>query len=152
MGIAGRGVIIAKMRKAFAAGQTAASFIAEQREAGVRLYRRTTLLADWRAVADIKEKADRLKYVRKDYYPTKFDMAHAHWHYRKEYNYVMRTKARISPEEPLTERMVQIQSDVPLTPTQMVSQVFDKWSAWEDYRPEILEEVEPFSAIRRTRR
>jgi len=149
MGIAGRGVIIAKMRKAFAAGQTAASFIAEQREAGARLYRRTTLLADWRSVAGIEAQKDRLKYVRRDYYPAVTEMAESTWGWFKEFNYKMRVFARTSPGEPLVERFVTIQSDVPLTPREMESQVFDKWSGWEEYGAEELVTVEPFVAIRR---
>lgn len=144
-----RGAIIARMYDAVKAGWTAAKFMQETREAGFVLYRKTDLLRDWRSVAGIEEKKDRLKYVRKDYFPTVKEMAESTWGWKKEFNYKMRTFSQIAPGEPLTELMVTIQSDVPLTPGQMESQVFDKWSSWKEEYPEFLVKVEPLVAIRR---
>lgn len=144
-----RGPIIARMYEAVKAGWKVSKFMQEMREAGFRLYRKTDLLRDWRAVAGIEEKKDRLKYVRKDYMPKFTEMAESTWGWAKEFNYKMRAFSQISPGEPLTEYTVTIQSDVPLTRGQMESQVFDKWSSWEVYGSERLVKVEPIVAIRR---
>jgi len=144
-----RGPIIARMYAAVKAGWTSAKFIQETREAGFRLYRRGDLLRDWRSVAGIEEKKDRLKYVRKDYIPKVSEMAESTWGWFKEFNYKMRAFSQIAPDEPLKEYMVTIQSDTPLTPRQMEEQVFDKWSSWEAYGSERLIRVTPVVGIRR---
>lgn len=144
-----RGPIIARMYAAAKAGWTAAKFIAETREAGFRLYRRTDLLRDWRSVAGIEEKKDRLKYVRRDYFPKITEMAESTWGWAKEFNYKMRVFTEISPGEPLIDHFATIQSDVPLTPAQMESQTFAKWSVWQSWMGERLVKVEPVVAIRR---
>jgi len=144
-----RGPIIARMYKAVKEGWTVSKFIAETREAGFQLYRRTDLLRDWRTVAGIQEKKDRLKYVRKDYFPKFSEMAESTWGWSKEFNYKMRAYSQIVPGEPLREYNVTIQSDVPLTPRQMESQVYEKWSSWEAYGSERLVRVEPVVGIRR---
>ena len=149
MGIKNRETIIAEMRKAFKAGKTVTQYLDDKREKGEKVYRRTTLLGDWRTIAGIAEKKDRLKFVRRDYFPPISALVDSTWGWAKEFNYKMKAFAQVSPGQPLTEYWVTIQSDTPLTPMQMESQVFDKWSTWEPYGVELLIRVEPVVGIRR---
>jgi len=113
-------------------------------------YRWTTMLSDWRAVNELETKAGLMKYVRKDYYPAKSVMAELPWKLSQEYMYVVRVKSRIEPGVPITERKVNITSDVPMTTGMVEQAVIEKWAEWEDYTAEELGEIIPFTAIHRT--
>ena len=138
-----RAVAIKLIPKAFKSGLSASSFIQQLRLKGLT-YRRTSMLSDWRTVNQIEAKKDVLKYIRKDRLPSIKSMADVAWAYNKEYVYKVNTWSRIHPDEPLTERMVTLQTDKLLTPRQVEEQITSKWATWE-YEPYILEKVEALS-------
>jgi hypothetical protein len=140
-----RAIAIKLIPKAFKSGLSASSFMNQLRLKGLT-YRRTNMLADWRTVNNIEAKKDVLKYIRKDRLPSIQSMADVEWSYDKEYIYKANTWSRIHPEEPLTERMVTLTSDRPLTPREVEEQIATKWSAWERYVPEKVERIQVTSA------
>ena len=141
-----RAAAIRFMAAAFAKGQSATSFIAEMRTAGLS-YRRTDMLADWRSEAGLKEKEGRMRYVRKDRYPTGIQEAKSWYAMSREYMYKVKVESRIRPGEPLTERFVNIMSDKALTPGQVESEVFRAWGEWEKYGAEQITQIQPWTAI-----
>ena len=140
-----RAVAIKLIPKAFKGGMSASSFINQLRVKGLT-YRRTTMLSDWRTVNEIEAKADAVKYIRKDRLPSVKSMADVEWGYDKDYVYKANTWSRTHPDEPLTQRMVTLTSDKPLTPRQVEEQIATKWSAWERYTPEKVERIQVTSA------
>ena len=143
-----RAEVIARMRGAFRKGESASRFIQDMRAKGLG-YRRSDMLADWRSVNQLETKKNLLQYVRKDRYPTVKTIAAVTWNMSKEYMYVVKVKSRISPEEPIVERMVNIQRDVPLTPAMIEAQVKMEWVGWEKYKEEEIVEILPFTAARK---
>lgn len=141
-----RANVIALMRGAFRRGQSAGSFITDMRARGLT-YRRTDMLADWRSVNELERKEGAMRFVRKDYYPTKASMAEVEWKLSQEYMYKVKVESRLRPDVPITERLVNIMSDKPLTPAMVEQQLIEKWSEWEDYTAEAIEKVIPFSAV-----
>jgi hypothetical protein len=139
-----RAIAIKLIPKAFKSGLSASSFIQQLRLKGLS-YRRTNMFADWRTVNNIEAKKDVLKYIRKDRIPSIKSMADVEWGYDKEYVYKANTWSRIHPDDPLTERMVTLQSDIPLTPRQVEEQIEFKWKEWEKYFPEKVERIQPVS-------
>ena len=135
-----RAMAIKLMPKAFKAGMSATSFRQMLRGKGLQ-YRWQTLLGDWRTTNQIEIKKDAYKYIRKDRLPSPRFMSDVEWGYSKEYVYKAKTWSRIHPDEPLTERMVTLQSDKALTAKQVEEQIATKWAVWE-YKPEKLEKVE----------
>ena len=150
MGI-NRAETIARMRVAFREGLSAGGFFRQEREAERPLYRRTTMLADWRSVGQIEQKKDLLRYVRKDRYPTEAVIATTTWAISKEFMYVVKVKTQLSPDEPVIEHNVNIQSDVPLTPAMVEAMVIEERAKEEKYFGEILLEAQPWTAIRRVK-
>jgi len=148
MGIA-RSRAIGYMRAAFRKGQSATDFRQAMREKGIS-YRWTTMLADWRSVNEIEVKAERFKYVRKDYYPTQTALAEVSWKLSHEYMYVVTVKSRLEVGVPVTDRRVNIVSDEPMTPRMIEQAVTEKWAEWEDYTAEQLGEMVMYAAIHRT--
>lgn len=144
-----RAQVIALMRKAFRTGQSASSFLTEIKAKGLS-YRRTDMLADWRSVNQLERKEGAMQYVRKGYYPSKKAIATVEWQIAKEYMYVVRVKSRLEPELPMIERKVNILSDVPMTPRMVEQAVIEKWSEWEDYTAEAIDEIIPWTAVRTT--
>ena len=147
MGIV-RAETIARMRKAFKQGLSASRFIADMREVGLS-YRRTDMLADWRSVGNIELKAELLRFVRKDRYPTDRIIATSTWNLSKEFMYVVRVKTQLRPDEPVKEHNVNIQSDAPMTPAMIEARVIEERAKEEKYFGEILISAEPWTAIRR---
>lgn len=142
-----RPTAILKMPDAIARGLTATGFLRELK--GLDLgYRKTLFLSDWRGVASIEAKKDRIKYIRKDRVPSPRVLPDVPWQYSKEYIYKLNTFSRISPDKPVVERMVTFQSDEPMTMAQVEAAVFEKWTEWERYK-EQLERVEPEAAYHR---
>jgi len=134
------------MRGAFRRGQSAGSFIRDMREKGLT-YRRTDMLSDWRSVNELEKKEGALRFVRKDYYPAKASMAQVEWALSQEYMYKVKVESRLRPELPITERFVNIMSDVPLTPLMVEQATIEKWAEYEDYTAEAIEKIVPFSAV-----
>ena len=144
-----RAELIARMRGAFRKGQSATRFFQDMKVAGVKLYRRTDMLSDWRSVNELERKAEAFKYVRKDYYPTSKSIAQVEWALSKEFMYKVRVQSRVSPGVPLVDRFVNIMSDVPMTPGMVEQALVEKWREWEKYAKEMIEAIIPVTAIQR---
>jgi len=112
-------------------------------------YRRTTMLADWRNLSNIKKKEGLLRYVRKDRVPTTQIAAVRDWNLSREYMFNVRVKTRLAPGEPITERFVNVVADRPLTPREIESEVEKSWGSWYPERREEIEQIIPETAIRR---
>jgi len=119
---------------------SASGFIRQMKGMGLS-YRKSLMLSDWRTVGSIKAKENRMQFVRRDRLPSMKVMADVTWEYDKEYIYKLNTWSRLRPEHPLTERMVTLQSDVPLTPKEIEEQVAEKWPTFEKYKDELLERI-----------
>lgn len=141
-----RAEVVALMRGAYGRGQSAGSFIRDMKAKGLS-YRRTDMLSDWRSESHLQQKEGLLRFVRKDYYPTKAAMASVTWKLSQEYMYTIKVKSRLRPDEPIMERMVNIMADVPMTPTMVEQALIEKWSKWEQYTAETIEEIEPWTAV-----
>jgi len=144
-----RAIVIGRMRSAFRKGQSASSFIQQMKTEGLS-YRRTTMLSDWRSVNEIERKKEAFKYIRKDYYPTEKSIAEVEWKLSKEYMYKVKVQERTSPDEPITDRFVNIMSDMPMTPRMVEQAVIEKWSVWEKYKEELIETIVPVMAVHRS--
>lgn len=142
-----RAIVIAKMRGAFRSGLSASKFLSNMKAQGLS-YRRTDMLGDWRSVNEIEKKEGLLRFVRKDFHPTEKTIASVDWATSKEYMYKVKTLSRIKPGDPLTERFVNIMSDIPMTPAQLEAQVEERWGEWEKYAAEELVGVQAWSAVR----
>ena len=145
-----RAIAIGRMRGALDRGLSFATFFKELQRLKVPTYRRTTMLSDWRAVGELEQKKDLLKYVRKDYYPTERSIAQNPWKLSREYMYKVRVESRLRPDEPLVSRFVNIMSDDPMTPRMIEQAVVEKWREWEKYMDETIEVIAPTTAIHRT--
>ena len=147
MGIV-RAEVIARMRKAFREGVSASRFITTMREVGLA-YRRTDMLADWRSVNELERKEGAFRYIRKDRYPTERTIAAVEWAISKEYMYKVKVQSVLRLGEPLTERFVNIQSDVPMTPAIVEAEVEERWGEWERYAAELITGLQVWSAVRK---
>lgn len=147
MGIV-RAETIARMRGAFREGLSATRFIADMRAVGLS-YRRTDMLADWRSVNELERKEGVLRFVRKDRYPTGTAMAAVTWETSKEYIYKIKVQSVVRLGEPITERFVNIMSDVPMTPAMIESEVEERWGEWEKYAAETITRLQVWSAVRK---
>jgi len=143
-----RAIAIKLIPSAFKSGLSAGSWIRQLRIKGLS-YRRTDMFGDWRTVNSIEAKKDAYKYVRKDRIPSPTTFADVEWRYNKEYIYKANTWSRTHPDEPLTQRMVTLQADVPLSPKQVEEQITEKWSTYERYGQEKLSKVEAVGFYRK---
>ena len=141
-----RAETIARMRGAFREGLSASRFITDMKAVGLS-YRRTDMLADWRSVNELETKKGLIQYVRKDRLPTEKSIAQVDWNISREYMYVVKVKSVLRPGEPITERKVNIMSDVPLTPARVEIQVMEQWQQWERYSAETITELHVWSAV-----
>jgi len=143
-----RAELIARMRGAFRAGVNVTKFIAGEKAAERFVGRRTDYLADWRTVNELEQKEGLLRFVRKDYYPTEKTMAAVTWETSKEYMYKVKVQSILKAGEPITERFVNIMSDVPMTPEMIESQVAESWGTYEKYGAEEIVGLQTWSAVR----
>lgn len=143
-----RATVIAKMRGAIREGVSASAFIRTMRDAGMS-YRRTDMLSDWRSVTGVERVDGVARYVRKDYYPTAAVYASVDWKLSKEFMYKVKVQSRVSPTEPITERMVNVMSDNPLTPREIEEQVQDWYGVTESLPPELLVSLSVWTAVRK---
>ncbi|MBA7526373.1 hypothetical protein ES705_18535 [subsurface metagenome] len=120
-----RAEVIARMRGAFREGLSASRFIRDMREAGLS-YRRADMLGDWRSINELERKEGAMRYIRKDRYPT---------------------EKTIAAGEPITERFVNIMSDVPMTSTMIEAEVESQWGEWERYKAEEITQIQTWSAV-----
>lgn len=144
-----RAAVIPLMKRAYRRGQTAESFFWDIRQKGLG-YRHQTMQSDWRSESELEKKTDLLRFVRKDRMPSKANIAQVDYMYGKEYMYKLKVQSRLRPEEPLTERFVNIMSDVPMTPGMVEQAVVEKWAEWEDYTAEAIEKVTVWQASQTT--
>jgi len=147
MGIV-RAETIARMRGAFRKGLSSSTFISDMRKAGLS-YRRSDMLSDWRTVNELETKEGAIRYVRKDRYPTEKTIAAVDWEISKEYMYKVKVQSVLKAGEPITERFVNIMSDIPMTPEMVESQVTEQWQAWERYGAEEITGLQTWSAVRK---
>lgn len=143
-----RATVIAKMRGAFRKGVSASRFLSDMKTAGLS-YRRTDMLADWRSINQLEVKEGLLRFVRKDRYPTEKTMAAVTWQTSKEYMYKIKVQSVIRIGEPVTERFVNIISDVPMTPAMVEAEVEKQWGEWERYAAEEITGLQVWSAVRK---
>jgi len=145
MGIV-RAETIARMRIALRKGLSASRFIKDMRAVGLS-YRRTDMLSDWRSVGQVEKKEGLLRYIRKDRYPTEATIAAVDWQVSHEYMYKVKVQSVVRVGEPITERFVNIMSDVSLTPGMLEAEVEKQWSEWERYAAEEITMIQPWSAV-----
>jgi len=141
-----RAEVIVRMRSAFREGLSASKFMADMQAVGLS-YRRTDMLADWRSVNELEVKEGLLRYVRKDRLPTEKTVAQVSWDISHEYMYKVKVQSILRTGEPITERFVNIMSDVPLTPARVEMQVAEQWQQWERYAPEQVTGLQVWSAV-----
>ena len=138
-----RPTAILRMPQAIARGLTPTKFLSQLKLQGLG-YRKQRFLADWRNVSGTEKRRDALKFVRRDRRPPMAAIADVDWNMSQEYMYKVRAWVRKSPGEPLTERLVNIPSDNPMTPAEVEAAVFDRWGDWERYAGETLERAQTF--------
>ena len=143
-----RATVIQLMRGAFRRGQSAGGFIWDMKQRGLS-YRRTDMLSDWRSVNEVEKKKGLMRFIRKDYYPAKQQMAEVEWLMSKEYMYKVKVQSRLKPGEPMVERFVNIMSDTPMTSAMVEQAVTEKWTEWEDYTAESIERMQVWTAVHR---
>ncbi len=143
-----RAETIARMRGAFREGLSATRFIKDMAATGLS-YRRSDMLADWRSVNQLEVKEGLARYIRKDRYPTEKSMAAVTWATSKEYMYKVKVQSVIRAGEPITERFVNILSDIPMTPGMIEAEVMERWGEWEKYAAEEITALQTWSAVRR---
>jgi len=145
-----RAELLLLMKKAFKAKQSATSLYWELRAKG-RVIRKTDFFRDFASVNEYEQKTGRMRFVRKDRYPTRADMIERPWHKMSaEYMYKVRVHSRLRPDLPITERFVNLMSDVPMTAGMITQGVIEKWTEWEDYTAEAIEKITPFTAVHRS--
>lgn len=143
-----RAEIIAKMRGAFREGLSASRFIKDMISVGP-VYRRTDMLADWRTINELEKKAGLMRFVRKDRFPTSATMASVTWYTSKEFMYKVKVTSVTEPDKIISERFVNIMSDVPMTPEMVEAEVEKSWGGWEKYGAETITGLQTWSAVRR---
>ncbi len=143
-----RAETIARMRGAFREGLSATRFIKDMAATGLS-YRRSDMLADWRSVNQLEVKEGLARYIRKDRYPTEKSMAAVTWATSKEYMYKVKVQSVIRAGEPITERFVNILSDIPMTPGMIEAEVMERWGEWEKYAAEEITALQTWSAVHR---
>lgn len=144
-----RAAVIGLMRGAFRRGESAGAFIRAMRAKGLT-YRRTDMLGDWRSVNELERKKGAMRFVRRDYFPTAKAMADVEWALSEEFMYKVKVESRLRPDDPMTERFVNIMSDTPMTPAMVEQAVTEKWAEWEDYTAESIDKMTVWTAVHRT--
>lgn len=143
-----RPTAILKIPDALTRGLSVTGFINELKGLGLS-YRKTLMLSDWRSVSGVEARKDAIKFVRKDRLPSPKIIPDVEWELSKEYMYKVNTWSRLKPDEPLTERFVNVMSDVPMSPAEVEEQVTSQWGEWEKYSAEKLEDIKVVGAYHR---
>jgi len=139
---------ILRIPDAIARGLTQAGFIRELERLGLT-YRTILMQRDYNSGKGAVEKQGWLKSERRNVIIPPQAIADVHWELSQEYMYKAGVWSRLHPGEPLTERFVNLMSDVPLTPAQIEEQIYSRWGEWEKYSAEELERVEPETGYHR---
>jgi len=142
-----RKAVMSLMRTAIKAGQSRTAFLRDMKLADTT-YLRRQMVADWTTLKDYHDKTGALTRVRKDAFPAVKSIVTTDWDIDGTFMYVIKVKTRIAPDEPITERFVDIVTDEPMTPRMMEQAIVEKWVKWE--YEEIIEEIVPWTAIRTT--
>lgn len=143
-----RADVLRRIAGAYKAGMSAAEFIRQMRDLGLG-YRTSDMYADWYAQTGVFALDGVLQYINKDFYPTTKSIADVEWDLSQEYMYKVRVQSQLSPDSPITERFVNILSDVALTIGQIEEAVVEKWAEWEDYTKEAITKVTAWTALHR---
>lgn len=143
-----RATVVAKMRKAFREGVSASRFVADMKTEGLS-YRRSDMLSDWRSVNELERKEGALRFVRKNYYPSKTVIAQVEWQLSQEFMYKVQVQTRIKPDEPVLERFVNIMSDIPLTPLGVEELAYEMIREQSPKRIGEVEAISGWSAVQR---
>jgi len=144
-----RHIVMALMKSASQVGQSATSFITDMRSKGLG-YRRQTMLSDWRSVHEVERKEGAVRYIRRDRYPTERTVAAVDWKLSEEYMYKVKVQSRVAPGEPIEDRFVNVMSELPLTPGEVLQELGQRWGEWERYQGEKVEKATVWSVYRRT--
>ena len=123
------------MPRALAEGLSVNRFIGIIKETYGKAYRRTTLLKDWREMAGLPEKEERLKYVRKEYRPDPASITPTLGAQQRKYVYTFQVTGMdtITGQE-ITQTM-SVASDTLLTRAEAEEQALENYD-W--YTPEII--------------
>lgn len=143
-----RSVVLLRMKKAQALGQSASAFIRKMDTEGLS-YRRTTMLSDWRNVGNIEKKEGAYRYIRKDYRPTQAIAQVKDWKLSREFMHKAQVAQRLRPGEPITTRFINVMADKPLTPRELEQAVLENLPDYKDSIPGIVERVVPWTLIQR---
>lgn len=143
-----RSEVILRAKIAFDQGISASTFITQMRGRGLS-YRRTDMLADFRTVNELERKADAFKFVRKDYYPTQKTMAQVAYRLTYEFMYVLKVKSRLEPGAPITERNINISSDIPLTRGMVEEKAWELIGEQSPDKRKQVEEIVAWTAMQR---
>ncbi|GAI63950.1 unnamed protein product [marine sediment metagenome] len=76
-------------------------------------------------------------------------MAAVTWETSKEYMYKVKVQSVLRIGESITERFVNIMSDVPMTPAMIETEVKERWGEWEKYTAEEITGLQVWSAVRK---
>jgi len=109
---------------AYRAGQSATAWIKSMYEQGLS-YTRPTMYADFYSVAAILEAEGALANIRKDYYPTDKTIADVSWKFKGDVEYMFKVKVLVKRGGEITERFVNIMSDIALTPAMMEAEAIE---------------------------
>lgn len=139
-----RSAAIMAMPEAIARGMSASAFL-HKIKFTTGGYQKQRFLADWRNVAGTEKRKNAFKYIRRDRLPPMAAVADVDWDMSEEYMYKVRAWVRVTPGEPLTERLVNIPSNVPLTLEEIEQEVFDRWDDKWKYEDEVLERAQPLA-------
>lgn len=131
---------ILRIPQYLAQGLSPTAIIKEFTSLGIT-YRRTTMLSDIRSVSGVEAKKDRAKYIRRDRRPTPRSVADVAWDLSDEYMYKLAVQSRLNPNEPLTSRYINIESDKLLTPKEVEEQARQAWGTFEKYGQEAIESL-----------
>lgn len=141
-----RGKVLSLMRAAVRAGKSRAAFSRDLKAQGIE-YPTKQLREDWSTITDFVAKDGALVHVRRDSYPAEKTLVETDWDIEGEYMYKVKVTSRLSPDEPIKERFVNIVTDEPMTPAMIEQAVVDKWAEYEDYGAETIDTIQPWTAI-----
>ena len=136
------------MREAIKIGQSRTAFIRNMVQQGLT-YRRSDMIADFKAIAELSDKEGKLRFVARDRLPAEKTLAAVEWALSSEYMYKVKVLSQTKSDEPILERFVNILSDKPLTPTQIEQQVIERWGEWENYQGEAIKELQAWTAYKK---
>lgn len=143
-----RAEFIAQARAAVRAGWSQGRFLREARRLEIS-FRRTDMIADWHGVAGTELKAGRFRFVRKGYTPTARVIADMPWKLSEEFMYKVKVLSRTAPGEPITERMVNIMQDRPLSPAEVEALAWEMIQAQSPRKVAEVEQITPWTVIKR---